>query len=132
MALPKIRTHDWADTWGDFTSAWERYDPERDPVTQMRTVLGEARQRPAPREVAEYDSARLNDIAGLCRELQRRAGNGDPFHASMHLIAEAMGCDPKQVQRVLNMMRADGYLELIEKGSRGSGKASTYRWRGAP
>ena len=58
-------------------------------------------------------------LASLCRELQRDAGDNNPFYLSCRTACLLLGLEKKripQVGRWLSYFEADGILELLTKG----------------
>lgn len=77
----------------------------------------------------DYDQSEVLLLAGLCRELQRTAGDR-PFYLSCRDAGRLLGATPVQASRWLFLLVADGVLEEVEKGEVRTMKASQYRWRG--
>lgn len=117
-------TRDFGTTWGDFAHAWERVK-----FAEGDDVLGKALERAetadAPAWASDYaPTQRL--LASLCRELQRGAGSA-PFFLGARTAGECVGVDKDTANRWLWAFEADGAIEVVQKGSRQSGKAT--RWR---
>lgn len=125
MALSRITTKEFSETWADFTNAWSYVHTgldEGDPVTTAwQKVLSE----PLPEVCVEYDSKSVRELLALCYHL--KGGNGD-FFLSMPCAGALMGKHPFQIRRYLKMFEADGLLSIIRKGTRKD--ATTYRWLG--
>jgi hypothetical protein len=65
----------------------------------------------------------------VCEALQARAGD-EPFYLGVRSAATAVGADEKYVSLVLKRLVKAGYLEVVEKGTYGSGQATTWRFVG--
>ena len=113
------------DTWADFWYGWERvkYPHGAGPLAEALN-RGDAAEPPAC--AAEYGEA-ARRLAGLCRELQRVAGDG-PFYLAYRSTGDLLGIDRNRAGRLLGMLVADGVLNLISKGR--TGRASEYRFVG--
>ena len=130
-ALPVIRTKAFADTWADFLHAWPRV---MFPVgVGMEGILRRAREATDdPPEAAQYaDSPQVRLLVLICREAQRATGT-EVFFLSCHQAGAYLGVTPKRAWLWLNMLVADGVLQLVKRGTPGlDGKATRWRFLGA-
>jgi hypothetical protein len=127
QALPFIRTKDFATTWTDFTVAWRRV--KRPAGCSLRAAIQAAKATaPAIAERLGYDG-RLAELLSLCHELQRRWG-GRPFPLSCATAGECLGVSTMHAWRLLQVLRFDGVLRLVRKGTKASKKASEWLFIG--
>ena len=122
-ALPVVNTKDFDETWSDFAHAWPR---ARLPLGD---ILGDAWEK-AKRcarggPVEDYDSEPVRLLVSLCRELAKLSPEGH-FFLSSHKAGERLGVASPQVLRWLNMLVADGVLEVARRGD--ARRANRYRW----
>ncbi|MFD2379320.1 hypothetical protein ACFSTJ_20090 [Ottowia pentelensis] len=123
LALPTIGTKAFAETWGDFSRAWENVKyPEGallakildnldgDPIPPMPSGYGETEER----------------LIRVCIRLQQYAGNA-PFFLSARKAGDLIGLHFTNASAMLCGLVADGVLELVERGKRP--KASSYRFK---
>lgn len=69
-------------------------------------------------------------LAGLCRELQDRAGD-EPFYLAVRTVQELLGLDhPMKAQRRLKLLQRLGLIHRVNPGDRDSRKAASYRYIG--
>lgn len=127
-ALSVIDTKEFEETWADFIIACGRITTAHDPEL-LRNALAEARNHPAPD--VDYECSEARDLVGLCRELQRRQGDG-PFFLSCRKAGEVLGIDYHKANRWLIMLVADGWIELVARGGGQAAprKAARYRYLG--
>jgi len=120
-SLPRIRTKDFIDTYGDFLRAWEAV---RVPANEafMDTIIERARKNPVQ---TGHDEAQ-DILAAMCRELQATAGD-EPFYLSVRGAAEPFGQDQTWGGRRLKVLEVEGYIKCITRGSPLTQKAT--RWR---
>ncbi len=128
-ALPVVRTKAFEETWADFVIAWDRITTAHDPDL-LHNALAEAKKDPVPD--VDYECPEARDLVGLCRQLQRRQGDG-PFFLSSRKAGEVLGIDFRTANRWLIMLAADGWIELVVRGGGASNarKANRYRYLGA-
>jgi len=127
LAKPRTSgTHDFEDALEDFLNAWQNCKRPWG-ETIMSDVLTRAKMAEPPEAVAEFPTPAFRVLAGLCRELQREAGDG-PFFLSTHTAAELLGTKPMVIWRWLRLLSRLGVLELVTKGNRK--RASEFRYLG--
>jgi hypothetical protein len=69
-------------------------------------------------------------LAGLCAELQRRAGEAE-FFLSCRSAGALLGLPYRQASRMLKRLEHEGLLTCTERGTPGPrGRASRFRWEG--
>ena len=71
----------------------------------------------------------IRRTASLCVALQARAP-GEPFFLAQRAAGEALGLAPRTVNNHLHTRQRFRFIALGVKGTRASGKASTYTWEG--
>ncbi len=127
-ALPHISTQPFDETWIDFLRGWPRvkFPKGSEPMTQK---LAEALAQDPPAVAARFDSVPVRGLVALCRELQRGAGDG-PFFLGCRTVGRLFQVDHSTAWRWLYLLTAEGVLEVTTAGSRASGRASRYRYRG--
>lgn len=131
LALPVIGTQPFEETWIDFIRAWPRvkYPKGSEPVMQ---IFERAQSEALPHEIAQYQysQSELIILVAFCRELQRSAGR-NPFFLSCRTAGKLIGKPHLTIWRWLSLMEHDGLLEVVEKGSQKSRKATRFRYRGS-
>jgi hypothetical protein len=127
-AMPFIGTKEFADTWFDFLRAWGKvkFPAGHSP---LEVALKRAEQLPPPSEAAAF-GPKVQKLAGLCRELQRSAGD-DAFYLGCRTVAELFSVDPATGWRWLEMFALEGVLFKVKKGAIERRRATTWRWLGA-
>lgn len=129
-ALPVIRTKPFEESWIDFLNGWERvrFAKGEEP---LQAALAHAQRLPPPPEAKQFDQQKLRNLVALCRELQNSVGDA-PFFLSCRTAGELVGVSHTQANRWLCHLYhpAQRLLELVEKGSQKSGRASRYRYLG--
>ena len=125
QALPAITTHEFAETWYDFTIAWDKvaFPAGQGPLDQ---ILAHALTR-MPASASGYSEPRMRNLIALCCELQRRAGEGT-FWLACRAAAATLGLSASMANRYLLRLQHDKVIELVVKGTRG--RAAEYRYRG--
>jgi len=111
-----------------FYAAWTKvkFADGEGPLAQ---AMARALRRTPPQLPPGYQCEGLIHLAGLCRELQREAGD-KPFYLSWRAAAAVLGLgkNSRQAGRWFFVLQAKGILQEHEKGSLESGKASEYRY----
>lgn len=128
-ALPNIRTKEYIESRIDFNDAWNKVDFPlgTDPVEEL---LKRADMMNPPLSVVNYDKEDARRLATLCTLLQESAGAG-VFYLSSRKAASVLGVsDHVAVWRWLKLMKLDGFLVEVEKGTKT--RAARYRWIGGP
>jgi hypothetical protein len=95
----------------------------------LRDAKNEAIRRGLPTWVPPRCSENTRLLAGMCRELQRRAGV-EPFFLSCDKAAELIGIDSKAAHSAFGTFQRLGRLVVVQKGKRGFGLATRYRYVG--
>ena len=115
LALPNIRTKDFAETWLDFLIAWDNVD-YFEGVNPM-VIYEQAIKLEAPPIVAlNYpDNRKIQNLAVLCREMQKACGD-KPFFLSARTAAGLLEISAMQANRYLRLLVREDVLEIIEKG----------------
>jgi len=119
------RTVDFDETWADFVQAWDKV---RVPLSAdfMQQILDKAKLDPVAE--ADYESSDVRLLLSLCRALQGAMGER-PFFLAARTGAKLLGVLPMTICRWLKMFVADGWLEVIEKGSERTHRATRFRFR---
>jgi hypothetical protein len=125
LALPFISTKPLEDTLADFTRAWPlvKYPKGDEP---MNEVFSRAVTADLPPDAEQYESVHIKQLVGLCRELQRAAGDA-PFYLSCRTAGRLLGVDHMSANRWLFLLQHDGLIVLVKRGDQ-SMKASRYRY----
>ena len=123
-----IDTVPFEETLIDFYRGWPkvRYPKGTGPMTEM---LEAARRAALPECAGRYEQEPFRLLVGLCRELQRHAGDG-VFFLSCRTAGGLLGVSHTQANGWLFLLRQHKVLELVEPGQRGGGKAARYRYTG--
>lgn len=126
LARPVIGTQDFDSTWADFVHGWARvkFPAGSEPVA-MALAAGDAAEPPAC--AARFDCPKTRRIIGLCRELQRIAGDAE-FFIDCRTLGRLIGLDHALASKRLGMLVAEDVLRLVERGQRG--RASRFRYIG--
>ena len=129
LALPNIRTKDFAETWLDFLIAWDnvKYFEGVNPMV----IYEQAIKLEPPKTVAlNYpDNLKIQNLAVLCREMQKACGN-KPFFLSARTAAGLLEISAMQANRYLRLLVREDILTIIEKGGTAETvrKATRYRY----
>lgn len=123
MALPKIGTQSFTESWSDFVHAWTR---AKTPLSEssLSAAWQAAQVEPLPPEAGEYDKPEVQKLVALCWHLARHNGI---FYLSMHAAAGLLNCQPMQIKRYLATLQADRLLTIIKPGN--AHTATVYRWK---
>ncbi len=115
-------------TRGDFIYGWPRvkFPKGAEPMT---LIFERVKQSPMPAAASRYDSPEVQLLVALCRELQRVSGE-KPFFLACRTAGKLLGVDHTTASRGLFLLRNDGLLEEVEKGTRPSRRAQRYVYRG--
>jgi hypothetical protein len=120
------------DNWWDFSEGWDKvkYPGEEG----LMVMLLERAKRSLPKVAGEYRSPEVQLLVGLCRELQREAGDG-PFFLATSTAARVLGLtdrngkpDRKRAWRWLQGLVRDGVLQLVDRGDPDKRIAASYRY----
>ena len=129
LALPNIRTKDFAETWLDFRIAWDnvKYFEGVNPMT----IYEQAIKLEPPKTVAlNYpENHKLQNLAVLCREMQK-ACSDKPFFLSARTAAGLLEISAMQANRYLRLLVREDVLMITEKGGTAETvrKANRYRY----
>ena len=118
LALPVVRTKDWGTSWARFRAAWSDCQV---PVSASRPL----------KVMADAAAAATDPEAKLraaCRAMAANAPNGT-FHLSCRVAAKLCGLEKTQANGLLSGLVAEGFLAVVEPGSRGvlARRATSYR-----
>jgi hypothetical protein len=127
-AFSAISTKPFEETWIDFLKAWENVRcPYGDGI--LTTAFEKACRDGLPELTNDYDQPEVLLLAGLCRELQRGAGDR-PFFLSCRDAGRLLGVTHTRANRWLFLLAQDEVIEEVEKGTNDGRLASRYRYRG--
>jgi hypothetical protein len=123
MALPKIGTQSFTESWSDFVHAWGR---AKTPLSEssLSAAWQAVQVEQLPPDADKYDKPEVQKLVALCWHLARHTGI---FYLSMHSAAGLLDCQPMQVKRYLAMLQADGLLTILKPGN--AHTATTYSWK---
>lgn len=126
LAKPIIRTQPLEETRIDFLRAWPRvkFPKGAEPI---QAIFEAAKAVEPPAVALEYEQPELRLLVILCRELQRAAGDR-PFYLSCRTAGRLLGVDHATAWRWLFLLKADGVLDEVCKGSQAGRKATRYRY----
>jgi len=119
--------HSFDDYLFDFQYAWaEAKHPWG--VEPVQLIAEKVRAGSLPAVANDYDDERLQQLVGVCRELQKYHGD-EPFFLDTHTAAEVVGVHPTQAWRwMFGPLRADKVIRLVCKGNRREHRASEWRY----
>ncbi|MFC1739425.1 bifunctional DNA primase/polymerase [Planctomycetota bacterium] len=129
LALPNIRTKDFAETWLDFLVAWDnvKYFEGVNPMI----IYEQAIKLKPPKAVAlNYpENHKLQNLAVLCREIQKACGD-KPFFLSARTAAGLLEISAMQANRYLRLLVKEDVLTITQKGGTAETvrKATRYRY----
>lgn len=126
LALPSIGTTAWDATWLDFLGAWNgaKYPAGRE---ALASVLARADAAGPPDVALAFEAPALRRLVGLCRELQRAAGD-KPFPLACRAPAEHLDVDHDTIAEWLKALCRAGILGRVSLGDFARHKAAEYRY----
>ena len=113
----------------DFLEGWEMV---RKPAIGVAELAFAAALREEPPAAADtFHDDRTKRLLTACREMQRLAGDGQPWYLSTRQVCRLMPEfeRPMSVYRILRLFERFGILEVVERGSPAGRKATSYRYR---
>jgi hypothetical protein len=118
-----IHTKEFEESWFDFAEGWSKvkYPAGKGPMDMIYETVTDTNM---PDAASCYEKKKVRMLVGLCRELQRAAGSG-AFFLSSRTAGGLLGVDHATAARWLRGFAID---EILQVGSRSSGKASRYRY----
>jgi Bifunctional DNA primase/polymerase, N-terminal len=127
-AVDTIATKPFEESWLDFAEGWEnvKFPAGQGPI-DLAFAKASASTPPACAAAYEQETVRL--LVCLCRELQAVSGNA-PFFLSSRTAAALFGVDHATAARWLKLLRLDRVIHLVSQGTKKTGQASTYVYRG--
>jgi hypothetical protein len=128
-AKPVIRTKAFEETWIDFLQGWPkvRFPKGTGP---MDVALDRAKAAQPPPEALSYEQPALRRLVGLCRELQRGAGDG-VFFLACRTAGRLLGVNYSTAWRWLSLLESDRLLCVVERGQPGVYRATRFKYRGS-
>ncbi len=132
--LPVIGTKSWAETWSDFRNAWRKvkFLEGEGPLNQASEAIDMTKPIPQHLQQLGYDED-LFWVAQLCQLLAMNSPDRKTFFLGNRSLAELIGVSQPTAGSILNMLVADGILEVVQIGKLEKGKspaATTYRYLG--
>jgi hypothetical protein len=120
MALPKIQTKEWFETWAAFARAWER---SRVPMTEtggkMTEILDRARRTGCPEELRDrFGSDVCGLVAAICRELSIEAAGGQ-FFLCRNTLSRLCGISQGKASACLKALIASRVIRRVQEAERG-------------
>lgn len=125
-ALPFITTEAFETTLAEFYRGWSKV---KFPAGVLRSLLHEALAEPLPHCCKLYETYEVKQLVALCRKLGQFWSPG-PFHLASRSAAEVISASHTTIAKWLYLLTVDDVLELVEKGSQKTRKASRYFYRG--
>jgi len=119
---------EWSEVLRQFMSYWDGWRADR-----AGEIVGHARdaasvELPARLRAMFPEGDPILRTAGLCAVLSTKSIDGK-FWLAQRAGGDALNIPHRTVNNHLQLLRRFGFIEEVEKGSRASRKASTYRWR---
>jgi len=125
LALPVIRTKEFAITWADFLNGWQKVkNPYGTTLKAITADLDFTTPLPPSIEALSYGAA-AQHLIRLCLGLQKHHGVG-PFFLSVRMAGEVLGVHFTDASKMLTVLVVDGVLTLVSKGA--GRYASRYRF----
>ncbi len=126
LALPVIRTKDFATTQADFLHAWKQvqYPTGCGPMAE---TIERARTLRRPEEAKQFDREDVQFLVALCWQLQQSAGQA-PFFLACRTAGELMNTTHTTAATWLRFLVNWGLLVVVEKGGPETMKATRYRY----
>lgn len=124
-AEPIIGTPDYDLSLGEFLVSLETVHTPWD-SSPLLVARDKAIESPAPEWVSARSSDAVRLLAGICRELQRAAGDRD-FYLSSHRAADLIGVPPASAYKNLQTFVRLKKIKVTEVGVRNV-KATRYRY----
>ena len=116
------------DYWNEFCDA---RDNAKTPLGEdaLATAWGRAQIAPPPPEAALFEHEDITLLMALCRELQKDAGAKEPFFLAVESVKSLFNhSHAMNASRWLKALVRAGILEIVEKGSRQTNRATRYRY----
>lgn len=129
QALPFVGTKDFDETRGDFIRSYRRV---RFPKGQspLDSAFLRAQTAAPPAMSLRYEDPRKQQLAALCRELQRTSQPA-PFFLSCRTVANLFNISHQSANTWLFVLEQDQILTVDTRGTRGTGgKATRFRYIG--
>lgn len=82
-----------------------------------------------PAAAKQYSTPEVRLLVGVCRELQREAGD-EPFFLATTTLERLLGLNRMRAWRWLDGLVRDGVLDVIERGDPRTRRASRFRYLG--
>ena len=95
----------------------------------MSDVLQAATTDNLPTAARYYERQETKLLVGICRELQRRAGE-QPFFLGCRTAAELLKVEHNTAARWLRLLVLDGIIQTAEPGTIKGHRATSYRYMG--
>jgi len=93
----------------------------------IEECFARAKRQPVPAVALEYEQPEVRLLVALCIELQRNAGDGEPWPLACRIAGPLLGVSHETAARWLRLLIFDGVLELMSEGKHIGTDASMYR-----
>ena len=116
LAVDKVETKDIDITYSDFKHSFAKAT-----VPLGLNVVDLAASKIDPSDLcpvaSQYEGQAMRQLVSLCFELSKVNADEGKFFLSCHDAGPRLKVTPMQVWRLLNALREDGVIELLEKGN---------------
>lgn len=127
-ALPTITTTSPEETLADFLRAWPKVKfPAGSGLLKQR--FDQARADPFPHCATRFPTYEMKVLVALCRKLSEH-WLPSPFPLSCRVAGELLEVSHTTASMWLSLLVAEGVLELHKVGTKSTGRASEYFYRG--
>jgi hypothetical protein len=119
LALPKIRTKEWFETWAAFARAWERaVIPMTENGGRMTEILDRARRAGCPAELRDrFGGDVCGLVAAICRELAAEADGGQ-FFLCRDTLSRLCGISQGRASACLQALIASRVIRRVKEAER--------------
>jgi hypothetical protein len=127
LALPKVKTKEWFETWAAFARCWERaVVPFGEGSQRMSEILERARRAGCPPEFRDrYGADVCGLVAAICRELASESEDGT-FFLDCRTLGRLCGISWSKSAACMRALAASRVIRRI--GDPAPGQAATYRY----
>jgi hypothetical protein len=124
QALSRIETKDFSVTWLDFINGWVKVKWPKG-VDPIEIAMQRYKANPQVFDLGGLENDKMQDLAGLCCELQRMNEPG-PFFLSSPRAGKEIGVDQATAWRYLQYLKAVGLIAEAQKGDRRARRATRF------
>lgn len=93
----------------------------------LREAFRTSVRLPPPAVAARFQGRTARALVGLCAELQKRAGDGEPFTLRQTDLADALCVQQQAVSAAMKQLRAEG---ILRRNTGGGTRPSTFTFHG--